>query len=530
VDDDDKNKTTVLTTGTAGLYKFRGRNGSGDPWDAEKESNEVAIVEVDLDMAHQSDESKEESDGAFLALNDDDDNSNKVEDKLDTGSEPDMSSLSFSISPSVNSGEVKLEKPAGGNKVRVYEDSVRSTQVTLPKTWDLSSESLPSNYYVEGYLESGSLRDIELKLSYIRDSSTCDFDKVKITVIDVDYAEDTMTPDEYGYDSYTNGVHGMPYKSVEVGETDTVYADTSGDSSMADEVYFSSTDTPYVTVSPSQASSTHQLVTVTGVSEGFAQVLAELYDPATYDITAASIGACYAYDEDTYTVAVRVVHEDDDDVQDMNVGDSGSSETDVCVSCGDNGKRDTVKSGDDVYSGENILVGPDKVCDSTADGTDDLSNDPYTATQLGDYLNDTVYNQAVVSWTVTKLADKDVNFDLNRDGDIDVTSWTTGEMDVVINECKDTNYDYNIFIVDNPSFGSCGYMDFGPWQRYGFVFPDYCWNCVDNTTAHELAHGAFDLPELTTTDTDNLMHQTASCPERLRKGQWTSIHSIPPAP
>jgi hypothetical protein len=47
VDDDDKNKTTVLTTDTAGLYKFRGRNGSGDPWDAEKESNEVAIVEVD---------------------------------------------------------------------------------------------------------------------------------------------------------------------------------------------------------------------------------------------------------------------------------------------------------------------------------------------------------------------------------------------------------------------------------------------------------------------------------------------------
>jgi hypothetical protein len=478
----------------------------------------VVAVEVDIHTAYTT-EADEETVGLFVPYNDDDDDSNGIEDRLGGGvsMENETRQVFFSLIPSLSSGEAKLEATAGPSNIKVFEDYLKSTEVTLPKTWNLSSESLPPKRYVEGYATSSSLRDTELKLSYIRSSSTLDSDKVKITVIDVDYTEDTSQT--HGYDSYTNAF--FPYKSVKVGASDTAYADISGTSTIANEVYFTSSDAA-VTVSPSSASGTHQQVTFTGVSEGFAQGLAKLHDPAK-DNVAASIGV-YPYDQDNYTVAVRVIHEEDDDVQAMTPGTSGSSETDVCVSCGANGKRDTIKSGDDVYSGENILVGPDKVCDTTRDNTPDNSTDPFnaTASDLAAYLNDETYNQAIVNWSVTKLDPCTVNFDLDCDGDIDVSSWTTAEMDVVINKCKDTNYEYNIFIVNNPSDGTCGYMKKN--QMYGFVHPDECMGCVDNTTAHELGHGAFELSHADP-DADNLMDSDSPCPERLRKGQWITIQS-----
>jgi hypothetical protein len=473
-------------------------------------------MEMDLDIDDISD-SDEEDPAQYLALNDDDDNNNDTIDKSDSAvsGEDDMVSLSLSFEPdSMSTGVINL---SGSSKVKVWENPTKGTEVTLPKQWDLSSDTVPSNLYVEGVQASSSLKDIELKLSYINGSTICD-DKVKITVINVDYTEDTSQT--YGYDSYTDSptIDYFPYKSVKVGDSDTVYAD----SSMANGVYFTSSNTGNVTVSPSQASSTHQQVTFQGVSEGFAQGLAELYNPAAYDIIAASIGV-YSYTQDSYTLAFRVVHEDDDDVQIIQPGQSGSSPTDTCVAPGINGKRDTVEGGDDVPSGEYILVGPNLRCDTTADKTDDQSQNPYTAAALQSYLNSTIYNQAVVTWSVTKLSDKDVNFDLNRDGYLDVSSWTTTEMDVIINTCEDTNYDYNIFIVENPSPACCGCTQKN--QTRGFVFSDYCVSCVDNTTAHELGHSTFGLADITGGDTNNLMHGTAPCPEQLRKGQWVDIQA-----
>ena len=80
------------------------------------------------------------------------------------------------------------------------------------------------------------------------------------------------------------------------------------------EVYFRSGNTGNVTVSPSQASSWSEQIEITGVSEGYAAIPAKLYDPVSFDIIATFM-ATYSYNQDSYTVAVRVVHEDDDDVQ-----------------------------------------------------------------------------------------------------------------------------------------------------------------------------------------------------------------------
>jgi hypothetical protein len=533
-------------------------------------------VEVDLDIDGISD-SDEEDPAQYLALNDDDDDNNDTIDKNDSsipGGDDEMVSLSLSFEPdSMSTGVINL---SGSSKVKVWENPTKGTEVTLPKQWDLSSDTVPSNLYVEGVQASSSLKDIELKLSYISGSTICD-DKVKITVIDVDYTEDTSQT--YGYDSYTDSptIDYFPYKSVKVGDSDTAYAD----SSMASGVYFTSSNTGNVTVSPSQASSTHQQVTFQGVSEGFAQGLAELYDPAAYDIIAAAIGV-YAYNPDSYKVAIRVIHEDDDDVQEIDkykgkpnqvaiapgsnmildttttsgddtivvsnvlTGPDGICQTTaqgddypvipvgqgkpdtICVSVGDNGKLDTNKSGNDEYFGDNISTGWDGICDTTADNIDDPSTDPFSnPVTLQNFLNNNIYHQAVVVWTVTKITATAVNWDLDRDGELDVaqSGWSSEE-EVIINNCDPGgSHDVIVYYVDNPDKSYCGRA-----QKPGtfcFVYPDKSPD-ENITTSHELGHAKFALDDLeppSSSDSENIMwHQFDANKWRLRKNQWETIH------
>jgi hypothetical protein len=141
---------------------------------------------------------------------------------------------------------------------------------------------------------------------------------------------------------------------------------------------------------------------------------------------------------------------------------------------------------------------------------------------LTTYLNNQVYNQAVFKWVVVRLSANTVNFDLNRDGQLDTSDWMTDEMQVIRDECGDTSYDNNIFLVDNGSYpGGLGFMDFG--QRYGFVHVGYITSpglSPNQVVAHELGHGAFSLTH-TAGDNNNLMYNFANgSPWRLRKSQW----------
>jgi hypothetical protein len=489
----------------------------------------LVAMDADMDTAYTT-EADEETVGLFVPYNDDDDDSNGIEDSLGgaVSGEDEIRQASFSITPSLSTGEAKLEATAGSSNIKVFEDSSKSTEVTLPKTWDLSSESLPDKHYVEGYSTSSSLRDTELTLSYIRSGSTIESDKVKITVVDVDWAEDTTTPQTYGYDSYTNAF--FPYKSVKVGGADTAYADISGSVTIANEVYFTASNAA-VTVSPSSASSTHQKVSFTGVSEGFAQGHAELHDPAK-DNVAASIGV-YPYEEDSWALVFRVIWEEDDDVQDINVGDSGSSETDVCVSCGANGKRDTNKSGDDVYSGENILVGPDKVCNSWADDTNDVISIPasLTASNVQDHLNTETYNQAIVSWSVSQIGACTCNWDLDNDGKVDIGypgGWSSEE-NVIISNCDPGgSHDVIVYYLKNPD---PAYAGMAPKPgTFAFVYTDEA-SDDENVTAHEIGHAKFSLGDLKSpgsSDSSNLMWHAEPLGKRLRKGQWDTIQALKP--
>jgi hypothetical protein len=132
-----------------------------------------------------------------------------------------------------------------------------------------------------------------------------------------------------------------------------------------------------------------------------------------------------------------------------------------------------------------------------------------------------VYDQAVFEFMLTRLPEMTVQFDLDKDGKVDVNSWMSAEMAVIRDKCKDDSYDYNIFLVDNPSDGSFGFMDYH--QKYGYVHADST-STPEKSFAHELGHGAFGLTH-TVPDTNNIMSQgTGTFKWRLRHDQWDKIN------
>jgi hypothetical protein len=143
-----------------------------------------------------------------------------------------------------------------------------------------------------------------------------------------------------------------------------------------------------------------------------------------------------------------------------------------------------------------------------------------TDQKIKDYL-EKVYKQAVFEFKVTRLPAKTVEFDKNKDGKVDVNSWMSDEMKAIRDACKDDGYDHNIFLVDNPSDNSLGFMDFN--QRYGFVHADKALN-PELSFSHEIGHGGFGLRH-TPGDSDNIMYNFYSpAMWRLRKDQWDIIN------
>lgn len=371
---------------------------------------------------------------------------------------------------------------------------------------------------------------------------------VEVAIVKVKFVEDTAQSNPYGFDNYTNP--DIPWKSVKVTSSDTAKAEIAPNVT-SNEIYFKSTIPANVTVSPNQATSTPQTITVTGVAKGKSEIQA---NGGSVDGPNAGKMEAASYNLQTNTVAIILVHEENDDVQiipvgrgkpntvaikpcflctlkttaadlggdDQIVGNTvtagadgicqtaakgddiqvipvGNGEPDaVCVSQGPNAARDTNLSGDDGLTwfgfGDDIITGPDGICDTAANSTPISSTDISSIAGLRTYLNSKVYNQAVFSWVVIRLSACTVNFDLNRDGMIDVESWMSTEMQAVRDKCKDDFYDHNLFLVDNPSDHSLGFMDFK--QRSGFIHVGEITGPVLNenhVVAHELGHGGFGL-------------------------------------
>lgn len=152
----------------------------------------------------------------------------------------------------------------------------------------------------------------------------------------------------------------------------------------------------------------------------------------------------------------------------------------------------------------------------------------YTSTDVAKasietYIND-MYKQAVVKFTVTKLAAKTVAFDTDSSGDIDVTGgWPSADVTRIVNDAGDKSYDFNVFLVDKPNDGSLGWSGFSNAEQAAVVHADNSTE-PDNTIAHETGHGLFGLRHSPGADTDNLMHADETGTSKLRKNQWDQIN------
>jgi hypothetical protein len=273
----------------------------------------VTVVETDLDVPGVSD-ADEETVGGFIALNDDDDNYNLALDLNELApftpyTDNDVRDVLLTLLPDwLDSGIVKLEATANPNKIRAWNDFTR-TNLIFPNggnyyaTWDISSQSPPWSVGLEGCSPSGDLRDVELTLSYTTAGRVVHADKVRMTVVDVDFVED---PSQYnGFDSYTSSF--SPELSLDASYNNLARAEITP-ASAASNVYFVVTAGSSVSVSPSPATTSPQTVTFTGSAEGYSIVHAKLGSSGPTGVD-AGVMRVEAYGRDSYRVAVRVIHE-----------------------------------------------------------------------------------------------------------------------------------------------------------------------------------------------------------------------------
>ncbi|MEX0966023.1 MAG: hypothetical protein WD077_02200 [Bacteroidia bacterium] len=372
-------------------------------------------------------------------------------------------------------------------------------------------------------------------------------DEVKVIVMDSLYFLEDNSQD-YGFDDWTNkGGTKFPWKSVEKGEDDPVKAKVVPPNGF-EGVYFKSSVVAKATVSPAQMGANNQTVTITGVAKGADADIEGNCGSASGD----NLHKCEVavYEKQSKTIMIRLVHEDNDDIQVIPVGNgkpnqvcinngtdtilnstaSGDDQVvgktittgadgvcnstasgndaqvipvnqgqpnQLCVRSGPNNFRDThPKSGDDVITGDSIYTGADGICNTAANNTDIISSNYSDAVILA-ALNDDIFNQAVHDFTITRLPAKTINFDLDRDGmyDDDGAFMSTAEAQLIRDSCKDDTYDANFFLIDNPKFGNTALGQMGFNQRYAFinVANHSAPNTVEQTGAHEAGHGLFGL-------------------------------------
>jgi len=157
---------------------------------------------------------------------------------------------------------------------------------------------------------------------------------------------------------------------------------------------------------------------------------------------------------------------------------------------------------------------------------------------ISTHLNDKVYSQAVTSWNITTHEVLEVETEGAFDNDDpDNRMDYTGGMKDVYREFKDQfdrdNDAVYVFLIpgETEDGGLKGYMPLK--GQYAFIFMNNIGTgTVENTIAHEIAHGTFNLRHTFSTEnayvlpensTDNLMDYREG--SELSKFQWDFIHN-----
>lgn len=345
-----------------------------------------------------------------------------------------------------------------------------------------------TNLYVEGISPGTNT------LSWSYSEQTNCVDKILVTVVEVEFQRDGNCS---GFDDTLN----PPWIMAPVNDTNTALA-VIDPSSAASQVDFISLDTGKATVSPSSASTSPQIVSVTGVSHGDTAVQSKLAGP--YSVCATlNVAAKSRIDK---TIAIHAITEENDDIQVIPVGQGQPNQ--ICITAGTNGVINSATNGDDVATSGTITTGPNGICETaasgddlqviavgngkanaigitpgtnsfrdtpTAAGDDAISGDNFitgangisetsanamnlvplnvpSSSTLQDYLNNTTWGkQANIHFSVSRY-DSAINYDLNRDANLAdpwLLSATWAEINVITSTAQVSSVDYNIYYVKN---------------------------------------------------------------------------------
>jgi hypothetical protein len=239
---------------------------------------------------------------------------------------------------------------------------------------------------------------------------------------------------------------------------------------------------------------------------------------------------------------VIIVHESNDDIQVIPYGYETPDKTAVVISSGNNRFLDSkygYVGGDDqiIYDGITgdsvVIAGENQICESYAYNTD-VRTTLISGTRLQDTLNK-YYSQSGYEWIVTDVREVTINFDLNKDGKVDVTVWETAEMKAISDNIDINATTFSIIVVDNSNDESSGFSEFlerNP-EQISFVHPVNASN-IYMTICHELGHGAFGLRHpfneftgfpIGGKDVLNIMNYGTSR-NKFRKYQWDIIETF----
>jgi len=276
----------------------------------------------------------------------------------------------------------------------------------------------------------------------------------------------------------------QPVKSLEKGQSDLINATTEPEASYQGFTFKKTTKGP-ATVSPTIPSSAEQILTIQGGNQKGTTVFSAVQKNNKKTLSSFKVRT---YNKIKKSVSITLVH------------DTGYSST------------------------------PCDIPDET----------------ITEWLN-AIYSQAMIEWTVVRLPEQTIHFDINNDRKLDVTDWMTEEQQIIRDAFKSNQYDKNIFIVCNffdGGFNSTyGIMDYN--QRYGFVTRLTCSpedgegvcsikkaNGAKNI-AHELGHGlglkhCVVAPTQCKDDNFNLMEKGTGILSseywRLTESQWDIIN------
>ena len=167
IEENDYDSTAEFWSDTPGIYTVWAKAWNATPSDDDDWAY-VYVVDINL------------SDGGYLALN------------------GDLMEIDITLLPSnLNRGSVILD--SSSNKIQVYSDSAGDNEISLPATWYVARDQVPSSVWVKGVEVSSQMNDAVLDISYDKkgwgwgSSEIIDTDTASFTVLDVEITEPTGT-------------------------------------------------------------------------------------------------------------------------------------------------------------------------------------------------------------------------------------------------------------------------------------------------------------------------------------------------